>query len=269
MTGKRESAVSGMFYHEDKDTLTKQLEEMFSKAREGSNRMVVSPHAGYAYSGKTAAHAISSLRKTKEFIVLGPNHTGRGKEFSIMSSGSWNTPLGDVTIDREIAEKIKKLDFVEEYDLAHSQEHSIEVQLPFLQHRFKRFKFVPVCIMNIGYSDDFIYKCQALGKTIASILHKKDVGVIASSDFSHYLPQNVADMKDEAAVEKIMNLDITEFFRKLEEVDASVCGFGPIAVVMSAAKELGLKAKLIHKSSSGDETGERDAVVAYYAIGFG
>ncbi|UCD03235.1 MAG: AmmeMemoRadiSam system protein B, partial [Candidatus Aenigmatarchaeota archaeon] len=167
-----------------------------------------------------------------------------------------------------LADKIRKLDFIEDDDLAHSSEHSIEVQLPFLQHRFKSFRFVPVCIMNIRYTDDFLYKCQSLGKTIASILHKKEVGVIASSDFSHYLPQNVADMKDEAALEKILNLDIRQFFRKLEEVDASVCGFGPIAVVMSGAKELGLKAKLIHKSSSGDTTGDHNAVVSYYALGF-
>jgi AmmeMemoRadiSam system protein B len=269
MRDVRQPVVAGMFYEGSGSGLKRQLDGLFSGVKAGKECMVVSPHAGYVYSGKSAAFAVSSLKPAKKFIVLGPNHSGLGPRFSIMGSGSWVTPLGKCEIDTELAGKLKSCDFLEEDVLAHAQEHSIEVQLPFLQHRFKDFTFVPVCIMNTDYSDGFLKKCETLGKKIAEIVKGNNVGVIASSDFSHYLPQDVADMKDEAAVEQITKLDLKGFFRKLEEVDASVCGYGPIAVVMEAAKALGLKAKLVHKSSSGDASGDYNAVVAYYAIGFG
>jgi AmmeMemoRadiSam system protein B len=270
----RQPAVAGMFYERTESALKSHLKELFSGTdkKEGKSRIVVSPHAGYVYSGKTAAHAIASLREADKFIVLGPNHTGMGMEFSIMDSGSWETPLGKCDIDAKLAGKLKSggsCSFIRDDELSHMQEHSIEVQLPFLQHRFGKFTFVPVCIMNLSYSDEFLSKCEALGKAIAKIMRTESVGLVASSDFSHYLPQDVADMKDEAVAGRILKLDLKGFFRELEEVDASVCGYGPIAVAMAAAKELGLKAKLIHKSSSGDETGDYNAVVAYYAIGFG
>jgi AmmeMemoRadiSam system protein B len=235
--------------------------------------MVVSPHAGYTYSGETAAVAISSLRPAGTYIIFGPNHTGIGPQFSVMGSGSWWTPLGDAEIDTKVAGRLMKgCGFLEEDELAHSQEHSIEVQLPFLQHRFSSFRFVPVSMMSSGYSEDFLEQCEKLGKVAAEIVRNGKgngkVGVIASSDFSHYLPQKVADGKDGKAIENILRLDLPGFFTTLEEEDASVCGFGPIAVVMAAAKELGLKPHVISKSSSGDASGDYGSVVTYYAIGF-
>ncbi len=265
----REPAVAGTFYENGTQDLKKHMEKLFSGTKEGNCRMVVSPHAGYVYSGKTAARAISSLNPAKKFIILGPNHTGLGLEFSLSSNGDWLTPLGDCKVDKDLSKKLQALDFVRPDIDAHFQEHSIEVQLPFLQHRFKNFTIVPLCMMNTTYSQDFIKKCRELGRRIA--LHMKkdpEIALIASSDFSHYLPQNVADLKDGAALEEIEKLDVQDFFKKLEEVDASVCGYGPIAVTMEAAKTLGLEPVLIHKSSSGDASGDYNAVVAYYAIGF-
>jgi len=155
--------------------------------------------------------------------------------------------------------------------MAHDQEHSIEVQLPLLQHRFgDDFTFVPVCIMNTTYSDGFLKQCRELGRKIANIMRNDpDVAVIASSDFSHYLPVKEADEKDGAALERIEALDVKGFFEILEKTDASVCGFGPIATVMEAATQNRLKPRIIHKSSSGDASGDFRSVVAYYSIGFG
>jgi AmmeMemoRadiSam system protein B len=266
---QRKPVVSGTFYESDSSRLRSQLNELFSGTKTSRGfPMVVSPHAGYVYSGRTAARAVSALRPSRTFIILGPNHTGLGTEFSVMSSGSWKTPLGEVGIDGKSAERLKKCEFLREDQLAHSREHSVEVQLPLLQHRFRDFSMVPVSMMNIGYSDDFRKRCEALGHAVAGIVRDGNVGVVASSDFSHYLPQDMAEEKDEVALAKIMNLDVEGFFRSLHEIDASVCGFGPIAVTMAAAKELGMKAGLIHKSSSGDASGDYGSVVTYCAIGF-
>ncbi len=262
----RHPAVSGVFYHSDKDNLKEHLDSLFSGAKTGNNIGVVSPHAGYEYSGRTAAHAINSLKGVGVFIILGPNHHVLGPEFSIMSEGSWKTPLGEVKIDSETAEKLK--DGLAESSIAHSQEHSIEVQLPFLQYRFKEFKFVPISIINTGFSSEFLKKCELLGSAIAGLVKGKDIGIIASSDFSHYLPIDSAKKIDNEAIEKILKLDTKGIFDVLAKHDASICGYGPIAVLISVARTLNLKTELIHESSSGDATRDFGSVVTYKAIGF-
>lgn len=265
----RHPIVAGMFYYASPEHLKEQLTKFFSKAKVKENfKLVIAPHAGYDYSGLTACHAINSLEPISNFIILGPNHTGLGKEFAISSAGIWHTPLGDCEINSEIASKLKECKFLQEDKYAHLQEHSIEVQLPFLQYKFKSFKFVPVCIMNLDYSLEFLEKCESVGKEIAKLIKTEPIGVIASSDFSHYLPINIAKEKDNKAIEKIKNLDIKGFFKTLEEINASVCGYGPIAIAMTVAKELNLAPKIIHNSSSGDVVGDFDSVVTYYAIGF-
>jgi len=265
----RRPVVAGMFYPLNRDNLNEKLSGLFGGVKPGDFICVVSPHAGYEYSGKTSAHAIGSLRPARSFVILGPNHNLLGSEFSVMSSGEWETPLGNIEIDNGLANEIKKCDAIEEDEFAHTHEHSVEVQLPFLQYVFKKFRFVPISISNVGYSDDFLRKCETLGKQIAKTIRNKNVGVIASSDFSHYLPRELADEKDRKAIEKILKLDTKGFFRVLEEIDASVCGYGPIAVVMCIAKELRMKtAKVIDHTDSGDITGDESSVVSYYAIGF-
>jgi hypothetical protein len=265
---ERRPVVAGMFYPFGKDPLEKMLSELFKETKKGDFSCVVSPHAGYEYSGKTAAHAIQSLRPAKTFVILGPNHNLTGSEFSIMGSGEWGTPLGKIKIDSDLAGLLKKCELLSEDPMAHVNEHSIEVQLPFLRHRFKDPEFVPVSMANMDYSEEFLEKCEALGKHIARAIKNKPIGVIASSDFSHYLPAEIAKEKDEKAIEKIRKLDPKGFFRTLESIDASVCGYGPIAVLIYIAKELGLKAKVINHTNSGDSTGDYSSVVSYYAIGF-
>lgn len=265
----REPAVARMFYEGKKEELSHHLNALFRSMKPGRERAVISPHAGYIYSGRTAAHAIASLAKAERFIIVGPNHTGLGPEFSTMTLGSWRTPLGKVPVDKKLAEGLMDCGFLQEDDMAHAREHSIEVQLPLLQHRFPRFTFAPVCIQNTEYSPAFMQKCEAIGRLVAREMKKSHAGLVCSSDFSHYISRQAADEKDLAAIRAILALDVTAFFKELSERDASVCGFGPIAVAMFAAKELSLRPRLLHKSSSGDATGDYNSVVTYYAVGFG
>ncbi len=272
MTEKtRDPAVAGMFYDFDREGLTETLRNLFSGIGKGPEyRAVVSPHAGYTYSGRTAARAISSLKPGKRFIILGPNHTGVGKEFSMMSSGSWKTPLGPVKIDTRIARALEGCGLPEEDGIAHSREHSIEVQLPLLQHRFgKEITFVPLSIMGFGYTSAFLGHCRKLGSCLAGIAREQDARIIASSDFSHFISQEAAREKDHRAIEAIKDLDLEGFFRVLHETRSSVCGYAPIAVLMEAARKLGWKrAELLEYTTSGEVTGDTSEVVAYAAIGF-
>lgn len=265
----RNPAVAGAFYPDNKKVLLSQLDGLFSKASEKhESEMVISPHAGYVYSGRTAAHAIASLKPFQRFIILGPNHYLRGPAFSVMGHGSWETPLGSVMIDRELAAALKaKCGLLEEDSAAHEKEHSIEVQLPFLQHRFRKLMFVPICVMNTDYDMGFLKSCESLGHAVA-LAAKAGVGVIASSDFSHYVPLTKAKRMEKPVLEQIGKLSPGGLFRALDRVGASVCGYGPIAVLLYAAKELGLKARVLHSSSSADATGDDSEVVSYHAIGF-
>ncbi len=266
----RQPAVAGTFYYLTPERLRKQLKEFFSHTKKGSYLGVISPHAGYEYSGKTAAYAINSLKPAKTFIILGPNHHGLGPTFSIMNKGSWNTPFGNIKINENISAEITEKGLVTEDRIAHAYEHSIEVQLPFLQYVFKGFKFVPICIKNTTYDKYFLNECEKLGSIIAEIVkNNSNVSIIASSDFSHYLPYHVAKNKDDIVIEKIKLLNTKDFFESLRNINASVCGYGGITVLMSAAKALGLKrVDVINRSSSGDITEDYKSVVTYNAIGF-
>jgi AmmeMemoRadiSam system protein B len=269
MVVKREPAAAGLFYPLNKLELEARLEKLFDGVEGKSNcQAVISPHAGYDYSGKTAAVAISALKPADKFIVLGNNHYLRGAEFAAMGLGTWETPLGSIQIDRDLSYKILRSQFMEDSELAHEREHSIEVQLPLLQHRFKNFTFVPVSIMNVDYSPEFLGKCDILGKNLANMVKGKSVGIVASSDFSHYISESLAKEKDDEAIEQILKLDSAGLFKTLSETQASVCGYGPIAVLLSMAKELGLKPKLLHSSTSADAGGPKSKVVTYHSVGF-
>jgi len=266
----RSAIVSGTFYPSDRGKLSSQISGLFSQANVSEKyRIVVSPHAGYVYSGLGAAAAIGSLKPARTFVILGPNHTGMGARFSIMGSGAWRTPLGDIEIDEILARDIKKAGFLEDEEWAHASEHSIEVILPFLQSRFAKATFVPVCIKNSGYSGDFLKKCEGLGELIGLLMKTRDIGLVASSDFSHYVHAQSARKMDMEAIARICSLGGKGFFNTLQKNRASVCGFGPIAAAMSAARALGLtKGELISYSNSGDVTKDYSSVVAYAAMGF-
>ncbi|MDI6826022.1 MAG: MEMO1 family protein [Candidatus Aenigmarchaeota archaeon] len=274
----RQPAVAGMFYHLNSEMLKKQIKSCIDhklgpkRIEEEKFIATVVPHAGYAYSGPVAAWSYSRIPKCN-YIILGPNHSGFGSRFGMMREGAWKTPMGSVKIDEIVTKKIIESCPLLEYDiLSHESEHSIEVQLPFLQYRFGNdFKFVPICVMNEFPSFDFLDECKAVGKSIANVIkkEKKKWIIIASSDFSHYIPYEDAYSIDNYVIDGILKLNEKDFFLRLQEKNASVCGFGPIAIAMIASKELGAKkGKLLCYKTSGDVTHDKTAVVGYSSLLF-
>jgi AmmeMemoRadiSam system protein B len=260
----RAPAVSGQFYPSSKNDLDRQISRCFEKVPSGERPVLgaVVPHAGYIYSGNAAAYVYSVLPKADTFVLLGPNHTGQGSPVSV-SSEKWSTPMGEVSPDLEFIKALPKR-IIDMDENAHRYEHSIEVQIPFLQHRFSDFKIVPICI---GMQDE--ETALDVGMEIAEAVRKvnKKVVIIASSDFSHYKPEKVAREDDAYFISSILDMDIPGFYRKLYEREASVCGYGPIAAMLAATKVLGAKeGSLLKYSTSGDATGDLAAVVGYAGI---
>jgi AmmeMemoRadiSam system protein B len=260
----RAPAVSGQFYPRSINDLDRQISRCFENVPSGEKPVLgaVVPHAGYIYSGNTAAYVYSVLPGADTFVLLGPNHTGHGSPVAV-SSEKWSTPLGEVSSDIEIIKALPKR-IIDMDESAHRYEHSIEVQLPFLQHRFSDFKIVSICMMMQDEETAF-----DVGMEIAEAVRKvnKKVVIIASSDFSHYKQEKVAREDDAYFISSILEMDIPGFYRKLYEREASVCGYGPISAMLTATKALGAKkASLLKYSTSGDVTGDLAAVVGYAGI---
>ena len=262
----RSPVVAGQFYPGSSDGLRRMIEGMVDKkAKKVEVIGLVSPHAGYIYSGAVAAAVISRVKFKDTFVILGPDHTGRGKAFSIMSEGTWKTPLGETEIDSELGKRILAVSsYLEEDHVAHQFEHSIEVQVPFLQYFKPDVRIVPVVI---GHASGAIYK--EIGRELAAAIKeaKKGVILLASSDMSHYEPHEIARGKDSQAIEAILDLDEDELLRRVDEFDISMCGDAPVASLISAAKELGAKkAELVKYQTSGDTSGDYSSVVGYAGI---
>ncbi|TQD25391.1 MEMO1 family protein [Methanolobus vulcani] len=261
----RQTTVAGQFYPQNPKSLKKELNRCFKDVAISEEPILgaVVPHAGYVYSGEVAAHAYAKLPKADTYILFGPNHTGYGSPVAL-SQDSWVTPLGVVEADREIGKHLAGtiIDFDE---LAHHFEHSIEVQIPFLQHRFgSDFSILPICM---GLQDE--ETSMEVGTEVARAVKAtgKKVVFIASSDFTHYQPDSVARDQDSYLIEAILDMDIPEFYRRKEERNISACGFGPIAAMLAASKELGAsKASLIKYATSGDVSEDTSGVVGYAAI---
>lgn len=262
----RNPVVSGQFYPESPDQLKTMIKRMVAeKAVKKTVIGLVLPHAGYIYSGPVAAAAISKIEFKDTFIIMGPNHTGRGKPLSIMTEGRWKTPLGEVEIDCELGKRILAISsHLEEDNVAHQYEHSIEVQLPFLQYFKKDIRIVPIIL---AYSSGAIYK--EIGKELAKAVKElnKEVIIIASSDMTHYEPQESARRKDDKAIKAILDLDEDELLKRVDELKISMCGYAPVVSLISAAKELGVTgAELVKYQTSGDTAGDYTSVVGYAGI---
>jgi AmmeMemoRadiSam system protein B len=262
----RNPVVAGQFYPASASELKRMLKGMVAeKAKRQEVIGLISPHAGYIYSGAVAGATISRIKFKETFIIMGPNHTGSGKPFSIMTEGRWKTPLGEVEIDSALAKKILASSrYLEEDSLAHLGEHSIEVQLPFLQYFSTEFKLVPIMLAHAGGA---IYK--EIGKELAKAVKEsgRKVVIIASSDMTHYESQASAQRKDTQAIEAVLKLDEDELLKRVEEFDISMCGYGPAVSLIAAAKELGAKgAELVKYQTSGDTTGDYSSVVGYAGI---
>jgi len=262
----RKASVADQFYPGTRDLLEKAVSELIdNKTKKNDCLGIVSPHAGYIYSGPVAGKVFSGITLKPDYIILGPNHTGYGKPFSIMARGKWQMPLGDIDIDEDLAGLLlKNSKYLEEDDQAHTYEHSIEVQLPFLQYFKKEFKFVPIIISQAQLK---LYK--ELGGEIGKAIKqsKKDVLIIASSDMTHYESAESARKKDKLAISAILKLDSELLMDTILKSDISMCGYAPVIVMIEAAKELGAKeAELIDYKTSGDISGDYSSVVGYAGI---
>jgi len=275
----RRPAVAGYFYEADPDALRRRVERCFldplgpgslpKVSREGPRRIkgLVVPHAGLMYSGPVAAHAYLSLAEDgvpETAIIIGPNHTGWGAGISIMVEGSWSCPLGEVEIDSELASKIhREANLVAIDEEAHINEHSIEVQLPFLTYIYgEEVKLVPICMMPQAYE-----ACVDLGRAIASAAAGRNVVVIAATDFTHYEPQRSAEVKDRKAIDAILRMDAKGLLDVVAEEDISMCGPGPVASMLIAVASWGAsKAELLKYATSGDVTRDYSSVVGYASL---
>jgi AmmeMemoRadiSam system protein B len=261
----RKPIVAGQFYPGSASELKTMIKGMVKEEAVKEEVIgLVSPHAGYIYSGRVSGAIISRIRFKDTFIIMGPNHTGMGKPFSIMTEGSWQTPLGEVEIDSELGKLLAASGHLEEDEKAHLYEHSIEVQLPFLQYFKPDFKLVPIIF---GYPDGAIYK--EVGREIAKAVKElgRGVVIIASSDMTHYEPQESAQKKDTQAIGAILNLDEDELLKRVAELNITMCGYAPAVSLIAAAKELGASgAELIKYQTSGDVTGDFSSVVGYAGI---
>ncbi len=275
----RRAQVAGSFYKGTKVGLTSEIEECFTHplgpgrlptlAQVGDRKLVglVCPHAGYIYSGPMAARSyfeLASDGKPDKIVIIGPNHTGQGSGVSMMSEGAWETPLGQIRVDKEAAERISKIsDIIDLDDQAHLYEHSVEVQLPFLQYVLKaEFEFVPICMMMQDLKTSL-----EVGKAIGQALKDDDVLIVASSDMTHYESAEAAKRKDHLAIDAILALDDTKLQETVQSHRISMCGHGPVASMIAASKILNAKtAQLLGYSTSGDITGDNSEVVGYLAV---
>ncbi len=274
----RPPVVAGQFYAGTRSALLEQVEWCYThshgpgevpKVQPGSRRLVglVSPHAGYMYSGPVAAHGFARMAQDGmpgSIVILGPNHTGAGSGVSIMTSGKWRTPLGEVQVDKQLGEAIKRgSEIIDVDEVAHAHEHSLEVQLPFLQHLFgDEFKIVPICMMLQDAKTS-----KEVGDAIGKAAVGKDVAIIASTDFTHYESQRSATTKDHRAIDKILALDVGGLIRTVEEESITMCGYGPVSAMLQAAKKLGAKkAELLKYATSGETAGPMPQVVGYGSI---
>ena len=271
----RKPAVADLFYPGTAKELLEQIEWCYKdklgpgampqvniKGRREIIAMVV-PHAGYVYSGPVAAHAYKELANDgvpDTAVIIGPNHTGYGAAVSVWTKGAWKTPLGEVKINEELASNL--LDrIIQADDTAHLYEHSIEVQIPWIQHLYmEEVKIVPITMM----AQD-IETARDVGSAISQI--SDNVVIIASSDFTHYEPQSIAIEKDRSMIEAIINLDEEKLYQQRELLNSTMCGFGPVAAAIVAAKEMKAKeATLLKYATSGDATGDFSRVVGYASI---
>jgi len=276
----RKPYVANAFYAGNKTELTEQIITCFThrfgpgqvpKVVEHGPRKIlgiISPHAGYMYSGPVAANGYSRIASDgvpQAFIILGPNHTGYGSGVSILTEGAWETPLGVTPIETSLGKQIQKACNILDIDeRAHSAEHSIEVQLPFIQFLSQRAKFVPICMMMQD-----LQTSREIAKSIVEECKGKDVVIIASSDFTHYEPQESASRKDRMAIDAIMNLDDAKLNEMGESNQVTMCGYGPITTLIAAAKMMGgIKSEFLAHKTSGDITGDKGAVVGYSSILF-
>jgi hypothetical protein len=263
----RRPAVAGQFYPRHPEDLVKALEGAFRDAAGGGPlpiRGAVVPHAGYIYSGGVAAEVYSVIPERETYVLIGPNHHGLGLPVAL-SKESWMTPLGEVGCDLELADELFG-GIIEVDESAHLYEHSLEVQIPFLQARYQGFKILPIS-MGLQDEETAVEVGEAVGEAVKRL--GRDCTIIASSDFTHYESQEDARRKDSQVIEAILRMDVPAIYRVVYGLNLTSCGYGPISAAITASRILGAESgKLLRYSTSGDVTGDYGQVVGYGAIAF-
>ena len=277
----RTPAVAGRFYPGRAEELLREIRQYTSPVGTGRIAAIgcVAPHAGYIYSGGVAGAVYSRLEIPERCVILCPNHTGKGRPLAVMANTTWQTPLGEVAADADLgARLLRRFPALQEDSAAHRAEHAIEVQLPFLQAQQPELNIVPIVI---GTSDFDVLR--GLGEALADVIAgrqeddpEKDgqeedraekVLIVASSDMNHYESDAVTRVKDHKAIERVLAMDARGLWEVVMNEDISMCGFGPTIVMLTAAKLLGAtSATLVKYATSGDVSGDYEAVVGYAGI---
>lgn len=261
----RQPAVAGSFYPGSKGALEKELSQMI--AFPGQKKKVIgliSPHAGYVYSGACAGKGFGRVEVPGTVIILGVNHRGMGHSFAVDGNDYWNTPLGDIAVDGELADALANNSEVFKIDSrAGATEHSLEVQVPFIQYLNPGAKILPITVSSWDLGP-----LMEGGKEIARLIRgRDDVLIAASTDMSHYIDAESARVKDQKAIDAILAMDPGGLFHTVVEEDISMCGVGPTVMMLSAAGELGAKeSEVIEYTNSGEVSGDYYQVVGYLSM---
>lgn len=262
----RKPAVAGQFYPGDKAELEKQIKEFVDESQKKEKVIAaVSPHAGYIYSGMVAGAVYSRIEIPESVIVIGPNHSGIGAPASLMAEGEWEMPSGNVQINTELSQLILEQSKYLRNDAAgHEREHSLEVQVPFLQYLKSDFALVPISLMRTDYKI-----CEDIGNALAEAIkqYKKDVLIVASTDMSHFVSHDYATKMDKKAIEEILALNPEGLYDTVRAYDISMCGFIPTTIALISSKQLGAEeVELVDYRTSAEVSGDYQHVVGYAGL---
>ncbi len=262
----RKTAVAGSFYPGTREELERQLYVLVPEETAHHELLAcIAPHAGYVYSGGVAGQLYAHLTVPEKVIVLGPNHTGSGAKVAVAPHEDWNTPLGRQPVDTKLAQRLLDAYPGAELDTrAHWREHSIEVQIPFLMRRHPGLEILPVVLKHLGLDE-----CLELGRILAELIGELDepVGIVASSDMSHYQPDDIARTLDHLAIDAALERDPEALYKTVHREGITMCGVVPATVALAAANLLGaVDAHLVAYATSGDVSGDYSAVVGYAGV---
>jgi len=266
----RQPAVAGRFYPSNPRELTALVRE-YSRPDPRHPPIQVKaclvPHAGYMYSGHVAGAVLARVALPEKIIVLGVRHYPRGESAAILSSGAWRTPLGDAPIEEPMAAELRRAcPLLREDSVAHSGEHSLEVQIPFLQVLAPGFSFVPVALGTVQY-DSLV----SVGKAVAQVLQNANekVLLLTSSDLNHYEDEKTTRVKDQKAIDRMLAFDPRGLYDTCRNEEISMCGLGPAVAMLTALNALGAKkSELVKHATSGEISGDYDQVVGYAGMIF-
>jgi len=263
-------AVSGRFYPSNPEELTalvRQYTKIENKVTPARAKACLVPHAGYVYSGGVAGAVFARIALPRKILILGVRHQPRGEKAAILSNGVWRTPLGDAVIDESLAEALRvECSLLREDSVAHNSEHSLEVQIPFLQVLRRDFTFVPVALGTVRF-EDLVAVGEAIERVIAGF--GEEILLLTTSDLNHYENDATTRVKDHKAIDRMLALDAKGLYDTCRNEAISMCGLGPVVAMLTAMQSLGAtRAELVRHATSGDVSGDCSAVVGYAGMVF-